>query len=119
MSIHRLSGAEVKRLMRVHGMTIAALSFVMGITQKRIREIRDSGIEGGNVVRDWQEAITGVDPGPLPERYRISGRQEEGDCCYCGAPLFNGETAYEYASSMFCSVNCSRQFFHYRKERTA
>ena len=61
----KLSGAEVVRLMRAHGMTVAQLARRMNIPQTRVREIRDRGIVGGEFVRDWREAITGTDPGAL------------------------------------------------------
>ena len=104
----KLDGPEVVRLMRKHRKTIAGLAFALGITQKRIREVRAEGLDDGHAKRDWLQAITGRDPGPLPERYRLSGRAEEGDCCYCGCPLFSGEYAYEYAGGMYCSVACCR-----------
>lgn len=61
----KLSGAEVVRLMRLHGVTIAQLAKRMGIPQTRVRMIREKGIVGAEFVRDWREAITGVDPGSL------------------------------------------------------
>ncbi len=61
----KLSGDEVVRLMRGHGVTIAQLAKRMGIPQTRVRMIREKGIVGAEFVRDWREAITGVDPGPL------------------------------------------------------
>jgi hypothetical protein len=105
----RLSGDEIKSLMRRNKKTISGLAFTMGITQKRVREVRERGIEDKNGVRDWLEFITGEDPGPLPERYRIRSRNESFDCPQCGCPLGPGDSAYEYACSAYCSVACCRK----------
>ena len=51
--------------MRVHKVTIRELSRRMQITMKRIREIREIGLEDRYSIRDWVEAITGEDPGQL------------------------------------------------------
>lgn len=107
--IERLDGKQVVSLMRKHKKTIRGLSFAMGITQKRIRQVREKGLTDHLAIRDWLQAITGEDPGPIPERYRIrGGRGEEGECCYCGFPLFSGDEAFEYVGSMYCSVTCCR-----------
>lgn len=53
-----LTAAEVKRLMRAHGKTIAGLAASMNITQKRVREVRANGVTGYAYVLDWREAIT-------------------------------------------------------------
>lgn len=63
-----LSGQDLVRLMRQHKTTIRDLSQRTGITQKRIREVRVSGLTDPHTVRDWIEAVTGVDPGPIPAR---------------------------------------------------
>lgn len=105
----KLTGAEIKSLMRRNRKTIGGLAFAMGITQRRVREARERGIHDRNGVRDWLEFLTGEDPGPLPERYRIRGRDEAFDCPVCGCPLGRGDSAYEYACSAFCSVECCRR----------
>ena len=68
--IERLDGKQVVSLMRKHKKTIRGLSFAMGITQKRIRQVREKGLTDHLAIRDWLQAITGEDPGPIPERYR-------------------------------------------------
>ena len=98
----KLSGEEIKTLMRRHKKTISGLAFTMGITQKRVREVREKGINDRNGVRDWLESLTGDDPGPLPERYRIRSRDEAFDCPQCGCPLGRGDLAYEFACSAYC-----------------
>lgn len=60
-----LSGNDVIRLMRKFRVTIRDLSLRTGITQKRIRQVRSAGLDSRNAVRDWIEAITGKDPGPV------------------------------------------------------
>jgi hypothetical protein len=104
-----LTGKEVVALMRKHKVTIESLAFRIGTSMKRIRKIRESGLQDVLAVRDWIQAITGEDPGPLPEKYRINNRQEEGSCCFCGYPLYIDDSAYEYVGSMFCSVSCCRK----------
>lgn len=61
----RLSGEEVTRLMRQFRVKIRDLSERTGITMKRIREVRTEGLADRNTIRDWIEAITGNDPGPM------------------------------------------------------
>jgi hypothetical protein len=104
----RLTGQEVVALMRRHKKTIGGLAFIMGVSQKRIRHVRARGIDNPHAVRDWLEAITGEDPGPLPERYRIRRHIEEAFCDDCGCPLHVGDYAYEYAGAVYCSVTCCR-----------
>ena len=111
-----LSGEELTRLMRRHHKTIAGLAFRMGITQKRIRQVRDKGLADANVVRDWMEAIIGEDPGPLPERFRIRHRAGESSCAYCGCRLGYGDFGFAYMGEAFCSVNCCRQSRGFGKE---
>ena len=60
-----LSGRDVQRLMRRAHCTIRALSWHLGIPMTRIRMRRKHGIDNPHVARDWVEAITGKDPGPL------------------------------------------------------
>ena len=62
---NRLEGREISRLMRRYKVTIRDLSQRTGITMKRIRQIRDTGLENRHVIRDWLQAITGSDPGPV------------------------------------------------------
>ena len=54
-------------------------------------------------------AITSEDPGPIPEKYCVHNRTEEGSCCFCGYPLYDGDPAYDYVGEMFCSVACCRK----------
>jgi len=48
--------------MRANHKTIDGLSGTMGVTKKRVREVRANGVCGRGYVMDWMEAITG-DPG--------------------------------------------------------
>lgn len=65
---YALSGRNLKKLMRSHKVTIRDLKSRTGITMKRIREVRESGLTDRNAARDWVQAITGTDPG-LRETY--------------------------------------------------
>ena len=60
-----LEGAEARRLIRVNEVTIRELARRMRITMKRIREVREIGLDDRYSIRDWLEAITGVDRGEL------------------------------------------------------
>ncbi len=104
-----LSGQELVGLIRKHKLTIESLAFRLGTSQKRVRQIRDSGLTDPLAVRDWIEAVTGDDPGPLPAKYRINNARENGKCCFCGFPLGTGDAAYEYVGDIFCSINCCRK----------
>lgn len=64
-----LDGRELGRLMRRHGVTIRELSKRSGITQRRIREVRESGLDDAGAVRDWVEHVTGKDPGIITSAY--------------------------------------------------
>ena len=76
---------------------------------KRVRQIRGSGLTDPLAVRDWIQAITGVEPGTIGEKFRIANRQEEGSCCFCGYPLFVDDEAFDYVGEMFCSTSCARK----------
>ncbi|HMP71428.1 MAG TPA: hypothetical protein PKA76_18920, partial [Pirellulaceae bacterium] len=101
-----LSGKQVVQLMRKHKKTIESLAFRLGTSQKRVREAREAGLSDPLAVRDWMEAITGDDPGPLPERYRINHITEESNCNNCGYPMGVGDEAYGYVGDIFCSISC-------------
>ena len=60
-----LTGHDVRRLMRRHHVTIRELAARLQRTMKRVRHVRDRGLDDTNAARDWIEAITGRDPGPL------------------------------------------------------
>lgn len=60
-----VTGPHLCRLMRQHHIPIRTLAGRMGITLMRIRFVRLHGLTDPAVIRDWLEAITGVDPGPL------------------------------------------------------
>ena len=58
----RMEGKERGRLMRANHVTIRELSGRMQITQKRIREVRESGLAGRELIRDWIQGVIGHDP---------------------------------------------------------
>ena len=62
----RLSGRDLRTLMRRHRVTIRALAQRLEIPMTRVRYRRLHGIDDWNVLRDWVEAITGADPGAVP-----------------------------------------------------
>jgi len=66
-----ITGKQVASLMRRHKVTIRELSARMGITQKRIRYVRERGLDCPHTTRDWIEAITGQDPGFILRPYSI------------------------------------------------
>ena len=104
-----LTGKRVTSLMRKHKMTIEQLAFRLGTSMKRVRQIRESGVTDPLTVRDYIQAITGVELGPIAEKFRIANRQEEGSCCFCGYPLYVDDEAFDYVGEMFCSTSCARK----------
>ena len=54
-----ITGTTIVRLMRQHSKTIRGLAMALGVTQKRIRQVRAQGVQGVAFVQDWMEAITG------------------------------------------------------------
>lgn len=54
-----ITGPSIVKLMRMHGKTIRGVAVSMGITQKRVRQVRDRGVKGEAFVQDWMEAIAG------------------------------------------------------------
>ena len=53
----RITGDEIKKLMRQNKKTISALSEEMGITKQRVRDVRKAGVKTRYVCRDWMEAL--------------------------------------------------------------
>jgi hypothetical protein len=103
-----LTGKEIVSLMRKHGTKIRSLAYRLGTTMKRIREVRAKGLNCPLAIRDWIQAITGDDPGPIPESIRISIEHQEPKCEFCGLPLIVNDSAYRYVGEVYCSVTCCR-----------
>jgi hypothetical protein len=61
----RIEGREIAKLMRMYRVTIRDLSQRTGITMKRIRQVRENGLDNRRAIRDWIEAITGEAPGRI------------------------------------------------------
>lgn len=59
IDVDHLTGPTVVRLMHAHGRTIRSVSGAMGVTQQRVREVRDRGVRGVGYVWDWAQGITG------------------------------------------------------------
>jgi hypothetical protein len=70
---------------------------------KRIRELRESGIDDSFVLRDWMEAITGKDPGPMPRKVKA---ESESVCGLCGLLLRQSELLFQWEEDVFCSLTC-------------
>jgi hypothetical protein len=60
-----LSGPVLCSLMRRHRCPIRLLAQRMAISMRRIRQVRQAGLPCPHAARDWVEAITGHDPGPV------------------------------------------------------
>ena len=104
-----LSGDELMRLMRKHRMTISNLAFLVGTTQKRVRQLRQTGLTDAAVIRDWLEAITGHDPCPVPKRCKIENAYEGAECHFCRYPLFHDDVVWRYADRVYCTIDCCRK----------
>lgn len=57
--VKQLSGEEIRRLMRVHRRTIRSTASGMGITMKRVREVRARGVQGDLYVWEWSTYLAG------------------------------------------------------------
>jgi hypothetical protein len=60
-----LAGSVLCTLMRRHRCTIRTLAQRLAIPMRRIRQVRQTGLACPFAARDWVEAITGQDPGPV------------------------------------------------------
>lgn len=103
-----LSGKEIVGLMRKHRVSIRSLAFRLGTTLNRIREVRSEGLQCPLAIRDWLQAITGDDPGPIPKPIRITLEYDQSKCEFCGLPLLVNDSAYSYVGEVYCSVTCCR-----------
>lgn len=65
----RFTGFEIRAMMHANHLTIRALAARAGLTQKRIRHVRDTGIVG-HAACDWFEAITGALSDEMRSAYR-------------------------------------------------
>ena len=56
---YKIPGAMIRRLMRKRGITIKAFAQTHNITMKRVREVRESGVQGF-LANEWHFLITGA-----------------------------------------------------------
>lgn len=63
--MNHLSAQTIQHLMRKHRKTIRGIAQEWNLTLKRVRYVREHGVEGEAFVMDWLEILTG-DPGPMP-----------------------------------------------------
>ena len=104
-----LTSEDIVRLMRKHRITISVLAVKVGSSQRRVRLLRHTGLTDAAVIRDWLEAITGQDPGPVPKRCKIENEYEGAECHFCGYPLFHGDVVWRYADHAYCTIDCVRK----------
>lgn len=71
-----LRGPDLRWLMRIHQCPIRALAARLAIPMTRIRAVRSTGLTCPYSARDWLEAITGTDPGPLDQPWRRESDHE-------------------------------------------
>ena len=95
--------------MRKHRITIPVLAVKVGLSQRRVRLLKHTGLTGAAVIREWLCAITGQDPGPVPKRCKIENEYEGADCYFCGYPLFHDDVVWRYADHVYCTVDCVRK----------
>jgi len=74
-----ITGRDLCRLMRLYSVTIREMKKRTGITLKRIREVRETGLVGVELVRDWVEHIISRDPGVDVLRVVANLLPEKGD----------------------------------------
>ena len=59
--MQHMNGPRIVFLMRKHHQTIKGLAAAMGVTQKRVREVRAVGVVGHFSAFEWTLSITGRD----------------------------------------------------------
>ena len=101
-----LTGEDMISLMRKHRITISVLAVKVGSSQRRVRLLRHTGLIDAAVIRDWLEAITGQDPGPVPRCCKIENAYEGAECHFCRYPLFHDDVAWRYADRVYCTMDC-------------
>ena len=101
-----LKGKDIVSLMRKYRITIAVLAAKVGASQRRVRLLRQTGLADATVIRDWLEAITGQDPGPVPRYCRIENPYEGAACHFCRYPLFHNDVAWRCADRVYCTMDC-------------
>ncbi|WP_454727765.1 MULTISPECIES: hypothetical protein [Cupriavidus] len=69
----RLSGNAVTSLMRLNGQTIATLAQAMGVTQTRVRDVREQGVSGEGYVLDWLEALHASEDADAAQNRELAG----------------------------------------------
>ena len=104
-----LKGEDIVILMRKHRITISVLAVKVGSSQRRVRLLRHTGLTDAAVIRNWLEAITGQDPGPVPKRCKIENAYEGAECHFCRYPLFHNDVAWRYADRVYCTMDCVRK----------
>ena len=104
-----LTGEDIVSLMHKHRITIPILAAKLGLSQRRVRLLKHTGLTDAAVIRDWLEAITGQDPGPVPKRCKIENEYEGAECHFCGYPLFHDDVVWRYANHVYCTVDCVRK----------
>ena len=104
-----LTSEDIVRLMRKHRITIPILASQVGLSQRRVRLLKHTGLTDAAVIRDWLKAITGQDPGPVPKRCKIENEYEGAECHFCGYPLFHGDVVWRYADHAYCTIDCVRK----------
>ena len=101
-----LTSEDIVRLMRKHRITIPILASQLGLSQRRVRLLKHTGLTDAAVIRNWLEAITGQDPGPVPKRCKIENAYEGAECHFCRYPLFHNDVAWRYADRVYCTMDC-------------
>jgi hypothetical protein len=101
-----LTSEDIVRLMRKHRITIPILASQLGLSQRRVRLLKHTGLTDAAVIRNWLEAITGQDPGPVPRCCRIENAYEGAQCHFCRYPLFHNDVAWRYADRVYCTMDC-------------
>ena len=101
-----LKDKDIVSLMRKHRITISAVAVKVGVSRRRVRLLRHTGLTDATIIRDWLEAITGKDPGPVPRYCRIENPYEGAACHFCRYPLFHNDVAWRYADRVYCTMDC-------------
>jgi hypothetical protein len=72
-----LPGPVLCALMRRHHVRIRTLAQRLGISMRRIRQVRQTGLTCPHAARDWVQAITGTDPGPVTQPITLTKEERD------------------------------------------
>lgn len=75
----KLTGDQIKRLMRIFRVSIKSLATTMQITQRRVRYVRAFGVSGAGRCQDWIEGIQRATESDMENNWTDANGREYAD----------------------------------------